>query len=191
MKKIFLFTTILALVILVACKGKKKANDFLPVKSFLLSQVKHVDTSMYYIIKADKMNSDSTWDTSIVRREDFRKLAEDFLNIPDLTEYSIGKKYKEDKLFDKDINRVIVSYTPLKDDQELVKEDVVISPGETGTDQMQRIILEKFIDQKDSIIHQRLLWETNEKFQVVKIIEKNGQTIFTKTTEVTWNKPIQ
>src|SRR5262245_48255414 len=162
---------LLTATIFFACKEKTKtkeetqSSDFLPVKSFILSQVKHVDTSMYPIIKAEKMSMDSVWDTSYIKREDFRKLAIDFLNIPDLTDSSIGKNYKEDKLFDNDLGRVIVSYTPLIDNLEIAKEDIVIAKDNKGNDQMHSIIIEKIKDQKDSTIHQRLLWQTNEKFQ--------------------------
>ena len=185
---------LLTATIFFACKEKTKteetqSNEFLPVKSFILSQVKHVDTSMYPIIKAEKMSMDSVWDTSYVKREDFRKLASDFLDIPDIADSSIGKNYKEDKLFDNDFGRVIISYTPLKDNLELVKEDVVIAKDNKGNDQMHSIIIEKIKDQKDSTIHQRLLWQTDEKFQVVTIIEKKGQTVSARTMEVTWNQP--
>jgi hypothetical protein len=182
-------------VFVFSCKEKKKnepeKNEFIQVKSFLQSQVRHVDTSMYPIIKAEKMNTDSTWDTTYVKREDFRTLANEFLNIPDLTDASIGKNYKEDKLFDNDLNRVIVSYTPQKDNLEIIKEEVVIAIGNAGTDQMHSIIIEKIKDDKDSTILHRLLWQTDEKFQVVRIVEKNGQPVSTKTTEVTWNQTDQ
>jgi hypothetical protein len=182
---------LLTVVIVFACKRKEKDkpgnNDYLPVNSFILSQVKHVDTSMYPIMKAEKMNSDSTWDTTFVKREDFRKLAEDFLTVPDLTDISIGKDYKEDKFLDNDLNRVVVTYTPLKDNLEIIKEEVVIAQGNAGSDRIHSIIIEKIKDGKDSTIHKRLLWQTDEKFQVVTLVEKNGQPVATKTTEVTWN----
>jgi hypothetical protein len=170
-----------------SCKGKQK-NDFLPVSSFIQSQVKHVDTALYSIIKAEKTGTDSTWDTSYVKREDFRKLASDFLDIPDLTNYSLGKKYKEEKIYDDQMNRVIIAYTPVKDNLEIIREELVVGPGDTAFDKIRSIIIEKIEDYKDSSIHQHLLWQTDEKFQVVTIIEKNGQPVSTKTMEVTWNK---
>lgn len=171
----------------IGCKGKQK-NDFLPVKSFVQSQVRHVDTSLYEIIKAEKSGSDSTWDTSYVKRENFRSLAKDFLDIPDLTDFSLGKKYKEDKMFDEQLNRVIITYTPTKDGQEILKEELIVGPGDSAFDKMRSIIIEKIKDFKDSSIHQHLLWQTDEKFQVVTVVEKKGQPVSTKTTEVTWNK---
>lgn len=187
MKRAYWLILTLPLVFYFSCKGKQK-NDFLPVKSFIQSQVRHVDTSLYSIIKAERSGTDSTWDTSYVRREDFRSLANDFLDIPDLTNFSIGKKYKEEKMYDDDMKRVIITYTPIKDDQEILKEELLVGPGDTAFDKMRNIIIERIKDKKDSSIHQHLLWQTDEKFQVVTIIEKNGQPVSTKTMEVTWNK---
>jgi hypothetical protein len=187
MKRAYWLILILPSELYFSCKGKQK-NDFLPVLSFINSQVRHVDTSLYSIIKAEKSGADSTWDTSYIKREDFRTLANDFLDIPDLTNFSIGNKYKEEKIYDDQMNRVIIVYTPIKNDQEIIREELVVGPGDTAFDKMRSIIIEKIIDKKDSSIHQHLLWQTDEKFQVVTIIEKNGQPVFTKTLEVTWNK---
>ena len=171
-----------------SCKEKKGKNNFISALSYINSQVKHVDTSLYFIIKAEKMGTDTTWDTSYVKREEFRGLAKDFLEIPDITNYSIGKNYKEDTIYDADLNRVLIIYEPVKDDQEILREEFVVAPGDTAFDKMRSVIIEKLKDHKDSTIHQRLLWQTDEKFQVVTIIEKKGETVFTKTMEVTWNK---
>ena len=167
------------------CKQTKK-NDYFPVSSFIGSQVKDVDTSLYPIIRADKI--DSTWDTTYIKREEFRSLAHDFLEIPDLTNYSVGKKYKEDRIYDETMNRVILTYTPVKDDVELLREEVVILPGNQGVDKVRSIIIEKIKDRNDSTIHQHLLWQVDEKFQVVTVIEKNGLPVSAKTVEVSWTK---
>ena len=171
-----------------SCKQTKK-NDYFPVSSFISSQVKDVDTSLYSIIRADKI--DSTWDTTYIKREQFRALAQDFLEIPDLTKYAIGKKYKEDKMYDEPMNRVILTYIPIKDNVEVLREEVVILPGTQGVDKVRSIIIEKIKDRKDSTIHQHLLWQVDEKFQVVTIIEKNGLPVSDKTMEVSWNKQNQ
>jgi hypothetical protein len=189
MKRNYLLLLTMPAALYVACKGKQK-NDFLPVKSFIESQVRHVDSTLYSIIKAEKTGTDSTWDTSYVKREDFHNLAKDFLDIPDITSLPLGNKYKEEKLYDDQLKRVIIVYTAIKEDLEIMREEVVIAPGDTAFDKMTSIIIEKIKDYKDSSIHQHLLWQTDEKFQVVTIIEKNGRPVFTKSMEVTWNPQI-
>jgi len=186
MKRVFWSALVLSPVFYFSCKGKQK-NDFISVVGYLNSQVRHVDTSLYSIIRAEKSGTDSTWDTNYVKREEFRGLAKDFLNIPDLTDFSVGKKYKEERIYDDQLQRVFIVYTPVKDDQEILREEMVVGPGDTAFDKIRSVIIEKIKDYKDSSIHQRLLWQTNEKFQVVTIIEKNGEPISSKTLEVTWN----
>ncbi|MER3499026.1 MAG: hypothetical protein C4308_10535 [Chitinophagaceae bacterium] len=183
MKKIFVIAS--AMLLLFACKSKKK-NDYFPVISFINSQVKHVDTSLYRIIKV--VTVDSTSDTTFIRREDFRALAKDFLESPDLTRYSIGKKYKEEKFYDQSLNRVIFTYTPIKNNVEVLSEQVTIAPTLSGEDEVKSIIIEKMKEEDGSMLHQRLLWQVDESFQVVDIIEKNGKPVSTKKTEVIWNR---
>jgi len=168
-----------------SCKQKKK-NDYFPALSFISSQVKDVDTSLYSIIRADKI--DSTWDTTYIKRENFRSLAHDFLETPDLANYSIGKKYKEDKFYDESMNRVILTYTPIKENVEIQKEEIIIIPGTSGDDKMKSIIIEKIKDEKDSTVYQHLLWQVDEKFQIVTIVEKKGKPVSTNIIEVSWNK---
>jgi hypothetical protein len=170
-----------------SCREKKE-NDFFPVLSFINSQVKDVDTSLYPIIRADKR--DSTWDTTYIKRDQFRALAKDFLDIPDLKKYSIGKKFKEDKFYDQDMNRVVLTYTPVKKNAGLDRQEIVIipDPAAAGNDKVRSVIIEKTKATKDSLVTQHLLWQVDEKFQVVTVVEKNGQPISSKTMEVSWQK---
>lgn len=187
MKKNFPLILVLISIVFIACKSKQKKNEFVSVLSYIQSQVKHVDTSLYSIVKAEKMANDSTWDTTYVRREDFRGLAKDFLEIPDITDPSMGKQYKEDKMYDDQLGRVIIVYTPIKEGLEIIREELIVAAGDEAFDKMKSVIIDKVKDYKDSSVEQRLLWQTDEKFQVVTIIEKNGQPVSTKTMEVTWN----
>ena len=188
MKKIWLLPLFaFTLIIYTSCKGKSKTNDYWPVLSFIGGQVRLVDSSLNSIMKIERMDSDTTWDTSYIRHEEFRALAHDFLETPDLTNNSIGKNYKEEKTYDPTLDRIIYIYTPIKGEPELIRQEVVIAPQDTSY-KIRSIIFEKIKDQKDSVIHQRLLWLADEKFQVVNIIEKNGQPVSSKTTEVIWNK---
>ena len=84
-KKYILCISVTALA-LFACKSKKEEvkETFFPVLSFIKSQVAHVDTSLYPIIKLTFIDSTRT-DTEYIKREDFRSLAKDFLELPDLT----------------------------------------------------------------------------------------------------------
>jgi len=183
MKKSFIAFSVL---VIIGCADDKK-NDYFPVVGYILAQVNHVDTSVYGIIKV--VTVDSTSDTTYVKREEFRALAQDFLETPDLTRESIGKKYQEEKFYDEGLNRVIFTYTPIKKAGEVLSQQITVIPTQAETDQVKSIVIEKMKRQNGNDLHQRLLWQVDESFQIVDIIEKDGKVISKKKTDVIWNRP--
>jgi hypothetical protein len=192
MKKYFCFFSVLLL--LIACKQKKDKDNsedqkesFFPVLSFIKSQVAHVDTSLYPIQKIifkDSIHSD----TIFVPREEFRNLAKDFLDIPDLSEKKYKNRYSEDKLFDETLNRVIISYKPKNPDkEELQKQEILIAPGTTG-DKVNSFIIDRVISNKDSFFQKTMLWQVDKSFQVTTTAQKPGQPETTTIMKVTWNE---
>jgi hypothetical protein len=190
MKKISLYIIVGAILTFSGCKRKSKTSDddtgFFPVISFLKSQVAHVDTSLYRIIRIDEI--DSLQDTTYIKRDEFRGLTKDFLETPDITDKSLKKKYTEYKTYDESMDRVILTYTPKDDNMEVLREEVIISPNTSEGDQVKSIIIERMTEGKDSSILRRLLWQVNKSFQVVKFIQKPNQPETTRTFEVIWNK---
>lgn len=186
MKKIN-FGILIFLLVITSCRNKKdKSKDYFPVLSFIKSQVAHVDTSLYPIIKIIRI--DSTTDTSYIRREDFRKEARDFLDLPDLAEKKYSKLYTEDRIYDESMNRVIITYLSAKDDLDIQRQEVVIAPGNGEEDKVKSFIINIRKAAGDSTIIKKLLWLVNESFQVVTTVQKNNQPDFVTTTEVIWNR---
>lgn len=189
MKKICLYIFGVAILTNFGCKRKSKTNDdteFFPVISFLKSQVAHVDTSLYRIIRIDKI--DSLQDTTYIKRAEFRALSKDFLETPDISDKSLKKKYTESKTYDESMNRVVLTYTPKDNDMEVLREEVIISPNTSEGDQVKSIIIERMTEGKDSSVLRRLLWQVNKSFQVVKFIQKPNEPEITRTLEVIWNR---
>ena len=170
------------------CKSKEeKKESYFPVLSFLKSQVAHVDTSLYKITKL--VSIDSTWDTSYIKREEFRTYASDFLEGPDLADKSYEPAYEESKFFDASLNRVIITYTPKKDRtlQPIQREEVTIEPGDQGNDKVRNIIVDKQTTSKDSVtLIKRMLWTVDESFQITTIIQKPGMPDSIQTTRINW-----
>jgi len=186
-KNILLFIVIL--FISGACKQKKSSDskeDFFPVLSFLKSQVAQIDTSLFSIKKiiiTDSIHSDTTF----VPREEFRNLAKDFLEIPDLTGSMYKKRYTEEKFYDENLNRVIITYTPNKSEaEELQKQEVLITPDPSG-DKVNSIIIESVINNKDSFLLKRMFWQVDKSFQVSITSQKQAQPETNHILKVTWN----
>jgi hypothetical protein len=178
---------ILATALVLSCKSKdkneKKQDEPFPALSFIKSQVAHVDTSVYPIKKIILI--DSTSDTTDVRREDFRALAADFINTPDITEKKYRKGYQFENRFDTELGMAIFSCTPLQEDLEVRRQEVLIVPNPPN-DKVKSIYIEKYKSNKDSSLMQRLTWNTDKSFMITNIVSKNGQPDKIITTKVMW-----
>lgn len=190
MKSLFKFFILtVALLPFAECKQKDKSKeaDFFPVLSFIKSQVANIDTSLYPIRKLVYVDSLRT-DTIYLPREQFREAAKDFLSIPDLSSSKYDDRYTEDKLFDETMNRVVLTYTPIRPEQEdIQRQEVLIRPDPSG-DKITNIIVNRIVNSKDSSEHKRLLWKVDDSFQVITTKQLKGQPETTTTVKVIWSE---
>ena len=179
---------LLLLVFMCSCKNKEEQQNeqerFFPVLSFLKSQVAHVDTSMYRIIKVVRRVSGN--DTSFVKREEFRKEAKDFLDLPDISSKKLKDDYKETQLYDQDLDQVILNYMPKEDDAEITRQEVVIKP-DPGGDKVQSIFVNTVKNSAQERTQKIMLWEVDKKFRITTSVQKANKEESTQTIEVIWN----
>ncbi len=97
MKKYLLLFTI-SVFLIAACdqKSEDTQEDFLPALPFIQNDIADVDTSLYPIIKITRTGT-AVADTTFVKREEFRGLAAEFLQIPDLSQKEYKKRFTEEK----------------------------------------------------------------------------------------------
>lgn len=186
MKKQLVLKFFVALAI--GCLGcKQKKNDVFPALDFIKGQVAHVDTSIYSIIKLVPV-TDSTYDTTYVKREQFRDLAKDFLETPDISK-KFGGKYAEERMMNNELGLAVFIATPKDDDLEVRRQEVRIEPGESSgsNDKIKSVYIEKFKNYKDSSITKRMTWYTDSRFQIVTIAQKGNEKEKTSVMEVVWN----
>jgi hypothetical protein len=185
-----IFLTLVAFCLFIAaCKQKEKNNEekFFPVLSFIQSQVADIDTSLYFIRKLVYIDSLRT-DTIYIPREQFRAEAKDFLSIPDLASSKYTDRYTEDRQIDETINRVLLTYLPLKPEkEEIQRQEVLIKQG-PPRDMVTNIIINRVIDTRDSLVQKKLLWNVDRNFQVVTTKQLKGQPETTSTVEVIWGE---
>lgn len=185
------FQLILAFVILSsACKEKEKEDEkkFISVLSLIEKQVAHIDTSLYaitkYVIK-DSLHIDTLY----IPREEFRSMAKDFLEIPDLSAKKVAKRYKEETRYDELLNRVIISYIPLNPEkEEIQKQEILVTPNIATGDKVNTILISRVINNRDGFLQKEMLWQMDKSFQVVTSTQKPGQPEVITTTKVTWNE---
>lgn len=187
-KKYILYISI-AVLILFACNSNKEEpkEAFFPVLSFIQSQVAHVDTSLYPIIKLTYVDS-TRIDTEYIKRENFRSLAKDFLDLPDLTSSKFKKKFTQEKRYEETLGRVVYTHLPINPEKEqLQRQEVIINNA--GND-VSSIYIDFFTSSKDSSIEKKLFWRTDRSFQVTTIMQRPGMPETITTTKVVWNEPI-
>jgi hypothetical protein len=174
-----------------ACKQKEKEADkkFISVLALIKKEVAHIDTSLYSIMKV--VYTDSLHiDTSYIPREQFAEVAKDFLNIPDLSDKKIAKRFTEEPpRYDETLNRVIFTYLPINPDkEEIKKQELLLTPIPGEESKVNNAIITREIANRDSFFQQRMLWQTAKSFQIVTRRQKPGQPETTTTTKVTWNE---
>jgi hypothetical protein len=190
MKKPFTFLLI-GTLFLISCKNKKAESTeeasgaYFPVLSYIKSQVAHVDSSLYRIIKVVQKDS-VTRDTIYLKREEFKQAARDFLSIPDISSGDLKDEYTESKNYDQDLELVALNYMPKEPDQEITRQEVMIKPSNEG-DKVQSIFINRNINAEDSTVQKILFWEVDKKFKVVTLVQKPNAPEKKITEEVIWN----
>lgn len=181
--------TVPLVVLLFSCKGAKEkegeGSDFFPVLTYLKSQVAHVDTSLYRIIKITTVGNRT--DTAYIRREDFRKEASDFLSIPDITEKGFRSDYKEEELYDESMGSVILSYMPTEDDAEIRRQEVIIEPNQAEGDKVKSIFIDRLMDKGETTVRKNMLWQVDQRFRIVTITQNEDGTEKVEKLQVVWN----
>ncbi|MGQ0740475.1 MAG: hypothetical protein ACT4OJ_15605 [Bacteroidota bacterium] len=175
----------------VSCRQKDKepAKSYISVVSLIRKQVAHVDTSLYPIIKIvsqDSLQHDSTY----IPREQFAAEAKDFLEIPDLSEKKVAKRYKEEPpRYDELLGRVIFKYVPVDPDKEEVKSQEFLATPVPGQDaRINNVIIIREISNRDSFLQKKMLWQMDKSFQIVTTRQKPGIPEVTTITRVIWNE---
>lgn len=186
----YLLPILLMSIVSAACKQKKEESEknFISVVSLIRKQVTHIDTALYSIMKVvytDSLHSDTTY----IPREQFAAVAKEFLDIPDLSDNKVAARYKEEPaVHDEMLNRVIITYLPIDPDKEEVKRQEILATPVLGDDaKVNNIIIIREINNRDSFLQKKMLWQLDKSFQIVTTSQKPGKPELITTTKVSWN----
>lgn len=180
--------TFLLLIILTACQSTP-AKKYISIPSLIQEQVAHVDTSLYAITKYVYQGTDTLpSDTIYIPREEFKKAAADFLAILDLSIPSNARRFKEENRYDPLLERVILTYTPIKPNQEdWQKQEVMVKPDPATGDKVTTIIASKVQNNRNGLIQVEMLWLFDRSFQVTQTTQAPGKEPVITTYKVIWN----
>lgn len=181
---------LLILVILISCKSPKKDKEntnenVTAVLSFIKSQVAQLDTSLSPIKKIEQVDTLPA-DTIDISRNEIRALANDFLNIPDISQKQYKDEYKESQNYDPDLGLVSLLTLPkTTSSADIQKQEVLIKPDSEGGK-----IVTMYIDRewgnKDSSVTKKMIWQVDGYFQVLTLKQFPGQPETSHLLKVTW-----
>jgi hypothetical protein len=188
MKSTVQSATFLLLITLTSCESTP-AKKYISIPSLIQEQVAHVDTSLYAITKYVYQGTDTLpSDTIYIPREEFKKAAADFLAILDLSIPSNARRFKEENRYDPLLERVILSYTPLKPNEEdWQKQEVMVKPDPATGDKVTTIIASKVQNNRNGLIQVEMLWLFDRSFQVTQTTQAPGKEPVITTYKVIWN----
>ncbi len=182
--KFFAFVTLVA-CLSIGCQQKKKekkdTSKYFPVLSYLQSQVKHLDTSLFRFSKIE-----TGLDTVIINRSEIRKYAKDFLEVPDITKSEYGSDYRETNMYDSSLGMVVMSYLADDEDLDYPRQEVQVIPSFGGNDQVKTIYIEKVEEEGKTTIEKKMIWEVNQYFQVRTITHKPNEPEKIHDLKIIW-----
>lgn len=177
-----------------SCKSKKKPvideSKIFPVVPFIREEVADVDTSLYTIMDLNIIDSVRT-DTVLRNRSEFRALAKEFLELPDLTEEKYKQRFKQDVIYDTMLGKVIVVCLPVDPKNEVLqRQELILTPNLEGKNsQIDNIIIDYIQNSKDSSIQKKMLWNAHRSFIITTIKQLPGKEEMITTRKVIWNDP--
>lgn len=185
------FPTLFFALFLFSCAEKEEPKStFISGQSIIEKDIQNIDTSLFSIMRLDIIDSSRT-DTSYILRENFRHVAQEFLDLPDITDKKNKKNYTETSLYDESTGKVIISYIPVAEKKlTLQRQDVAVVPDMSGGESDITSIYFDYVQvSKDSSIEKKMLWLVNRSFQITTLRQLPGKPETITTTKVIWNEP--
>ena len=176
---------LIPVILIVSCKDKKDENrdPAISAISIIKGQLNKLDSSLYAFIKLEK--NGNKMDTTYLKREEIRKLADPFLSLPDIADKKNQNKYDEERLIDAQQATLSITST-LKDSEtaEVLKQMLIVDLSEAGNGKVQSIFIETYKKLADTTIEQKLFWEIDKYFTI--LIEKGERQEKSEFVKVQW-----
>ena len=179
-------TALLILVLIIGCREKKRDSSkaYFSVVEFLHGEIARMDTSHYTITKIETSNDIS--DTTVIPKKDFRKYANDFLTLPDISSDEKHEFYDESNTYDEDLKSVLLTYIPKNDQEQIRRETLILQPNEVGNSDVKTILVNRFMPGKDSTVEKELTWHVGRRFQVVTKTSRGNEPEKISTLVIAW-----
>ena len=158
-------------------------DTFFPVGEYLEAEILRIDSFPEALRKFTTRNGRT--DSAYIQLPEFNALALQFL-VPAFNDGSFEKQYTESSFMDRSTETVTLTYSPTDKDLPLQRADVV-TIAENGVNKVRSIYLENRKVAGDSVIFQKLYWQTRRQLQIVSLITVKGQPPVEQQVKVVWD----
>ena len=175
---------------LAACKSKKKNNDT-PATNFFVSdyikgQVAALDTVRRPFVKIE--TTDEHRDTSSVTAAEAKRLAKDFLILPDISSDKLRDDYQVSPLYD-DLQEAFIFTYITTEAHPVQREDVTVEPqpNAKGQNDIRSMYADYWTTEDSASVRKNMLWEANKSFEITTTTDIPGRPQSVKKVRVIWN----
>jgi hypothetical protein len=171
------------------CKGHGDKNvtytsdtiKFFPVNLYVQGQIARVDSFATTIYKIN-INPGHTQDTAIITKQQFKQLAQPFLEY-DISDKSLHKYYKENDFADETTQSLTFNYTSLDSTLPLQSIDILLSHDAS---QLKNVFYSIQKTGGDSTVIQKTGWKNDKSFFINRSVQLGNNAPVMQQTIVFW-----
>jgi hypothetical protein len=158
-------------------------DAFFPVADYLETEIQHIDSFPEALRKFTTRNGRT--DTAYIQLPEFNALAMQFL-VPAFNDGSFQKQYTESSFMDRSTETVTLTYATTDRDLPLQRVDVV-TIADNGVNKVSSVYLENSKVAGDSMIFQKLYWQSRHQLQIISVITVKGRPPVEQQVKVVWD----
>ena len=178
----FIPLLLFCLLLFSGCREKEEGNcrDYYPLQGFIRTELKALESLPIAVSRYTTRDLAKT-DTSVIGIPDFSRLVDSLIR-PDISLEPLCRSYKETVFMDETLNRVTLTYTPLKASPEIRKLDILIEPE---TEKVKSFYLEKQAEGEDGTL-MKMNWTAGKSFQISYIAAAGNKAPAERLERFVW-----
>lgn len=167
----------------VAAANADSAENYLPVKAFLQTEIRNVESYAAGILR--KANIKGRKDSAFIQLPQFQRTAEQFM-LKEFDSAFFRDHFKETSFMDQTTQMLNFIYTPKDNSSSLQKAVIYVQPTETGN-QTDRLYFETVYNQGDTLIEKKLTWKMRKYFYILTVKQPKSGNSITSMEKLIWD----
>jgi hypothetical protein len=164
-------------------KDSTVEKSYFPIAEYVQGEIRTVDSLPLGIKK--KYTVGKKTDSAFIERPEFHELSKDFWDTS-LSKSSLEKNYTENAFKDESTGYFTFNYQPKSQDAMYRRIDVLVKPGGV-VDKVRSIYIERSYNSNDTLINERLYWQANISFSIIKEKKYKNEQPVIEQLQVIWD----